>query len=92
MIIEDQAVLRSDNSAPFPTPFSPLLSESCLFSCVSQVELTDGRGGGEGVNEESNHIDQESAWSFINLPVISGDNSLLLTWCSADIDKSRLAV
>ncbi len=44
--IEDQAFLRSYDSAPHPSPPS-LPSETCLSSqssCVPPVELTDGRG------------------------------------------------
>ncbi len=46
--IEDQAFLRSSDSAPDPSPVSKL---SLFLSLpVSPVELTDGGGGGGGRN------------------------------------------
>jgi hypothetical protein len=57
--IEDQAFLRSYDSAPRQPPFLPPLSHQQVVSlslsfCVSPAELTDGRRG-EGVGEEPNH-------------------------------------
>ncbi len=55
-LIEDQAFSLSSDLAPTPRPsLPPLPSASCL-SCVSPVELTNGRkGGGEGMGNEQNH-------------------------------------
>jgi hypothetical protein len=62
MFMEDQAFSPSSDMAPsLPQPPSSSDSKMSLFlssSCVSPVELTDGRdqgGGGEGVGEEPNH-------------------------------------
>ncbi len=49
--IEGQAFLRSYKLAP-PPPILPYIIKIVSlsqFSCVSPVELTDGRGGGRGV-------------------------------------------
>jgi hypothetical protein len=75
--IEDQAFLRSYDSAPRPPHYllSPVsrqqvasLSQS---SCVSPVELTDGKGGERGW-----------AWSWIKLPQESLDlyKSFITLW------------
>jgi hypothetical protein len=57
-LIEAQAFLRSDDSAPHPTPFRPLPAESCLsfsvFQCVAGKREERGERG-EGVGEELNH-------------------------------------
>jgi hypothetical protein len=50
-MIEDQALSSSYDWAPYPTPFILSLQQVvslCQSSCVSPVELTDGRGGGGG--------------------------------------------
>ncbi len=58
IFIEDQALLRSYELAP-PQPPSTLSLQQAVSlsqsSCVSSVELTDGRGGGRGMGEEPNH-------------------------------------
>jgi hypothetical protein len=55
--VEDQAFSPSCDLAPSPTP-SPHVSKLSLFlsSCVSPVELIDGRKRGEGLGEEPNQI------------------------------------
>jgi hypothetical protein len=51
VFIEDQSSFRSYNSAPRP-PHPPLSRQQVISlyqsSCVSPVQLTDGRGGGRG--------------------------------------------
>jgi hypothetical protein len=66
-----EAFFRSSGSAPRPTP-PPLsrqqLVSHCQSSCVSPVELTDGRGGGEGWRGAKSY-DREYGWS-INLSLL----------------------
>ncbi len=71
--IEDQASLRSHDSAPRPPPSPPSPVSRCLsfssFLChVSPVDLTDGRGGsGRGAKSEN----RKKAWPSINHSVLS---------------------
>ncbi len=71
--IEDQASLRSQDSAPRPPPSPPSPVSRCLsfssFLChVSPVDLTDGRGGsGRGAKS----YDREKAWTSINHSILS---------------------
>ncbi len=69
--IEEQAFLKSNDSGPRPLPSRPLsrhqvasLSQS---SCVSPVELTDGR-----VGRGAKSYERERAWSSINHSILSG--------------------
>ncbi len=86
--IEDQAFLRSYDSAPRPPPFNLLLPlTTCLSSKVFLVELTDGRAGGRGANS----YDSEKAWPSIYYSILSvsvfdrlfynGSRCRLLSWC-----------
>jgi hypothetical protein len=55
MAIEDQAFSQSyEFTFPRPPRSSQQVVSLSQPSCVSPVELTDG-GGGEGVEEETNH-------------------------------------
>jgi hypothetical protein len=72
MFLETQAFLRS--YVPAPRPLSSPLSRQQVVSlsqasCVSPVELTDGRGG-EGVGDEPNHACEE-AWPSMNHSILS---------------------
>jgi hypothetical protein len=73
-----EAFLRSSGSAPRPTP-SPLscqqLVSHCQSSCVSPVELTDGRGVGGGWRGAKSY-DREYGWSYINHSILSGEEYL----------------
>jgi hypothetical protein len=74
--IEDQAFLRSYDSAPLlahPLFLSSPVSKLPLFSvsCESSVELTDGRWGGGG-GRGAKPYDREKAWLSINHSILSG--------------------
>jgi hypothetical protein len=67
--MEDQAFPLSYDLAPRPAPFPLSRQQAFLFSqssCVSPVDLTDGRGGG-GCGEGAKSNDGEKAWSSIKL-------------------------
>ncbi len=81
--IEGQAFLRSYDSAPKPIS-SPLshqqvasLSQS---SCVSPVQLTDGRGGGGGRGADS--YDLKKAWPSVSCSILSG-----IQYIEANVNK-----
>jgi hypothetical protein len=60
--------------APPPSPFS-IEQVVSLFqsSCVSRIELTNGKGA--GVGEEANHYDSEKARSSKNHSILSVFNN-----------------
>jgi hypothetical protein len=49
---------------------------------VSPVELTDGREGGEGLEEEPNHMTGKKGWSSIKQSILSGGED---SWHQRDI-------
>jgi hypothetical protein len=62
------AVVRFGSS---PTPSSEQVVFLFQSSCVSLVELIDGRGlGGKGVGEESKSYVREKAWPSINHSIL----------------------
>ncbi len=68
--IENQAFLLSfDLAPPHPPPPSHQQVVSLYqSSCVSRVELSDGRGGGGGAKS----YNCEEVWSSINYSILSG--------------------
>ncbi len=74
-LIDDQAILRSYDSAPRPPPSTPPLRQQVVSlsqsSCVLPVKLTEeGEAVGCGRGAKSN--DREKAWSSINHSMLSG--------------------
>jgi hypothetical protein len=67
---------------PSPSPVSKLSSSSC----VSPVELTDGRRGGSGGGARS--YDAEKAWSYIYHSILSKKNMKYST-CIQDIQVTH---
>ncbi len=55
-IVEDQAILRSCDSAPRTPPSSPLSRQQIVSlsqsSSVSLIQLTDGKGGGRAAESK----------------------------------------
>ncbi len=69
--MEDQAFLGSYDSAPRPPPPLQQIVSLSQSSCVSPVQLTEGRvGGGGGRGAES--YERKEAWVFINRSILSG--------------------
>jgi hypothetical protein len=67
MIYRGPGSSPSYDLAPSPTSLSSQVVALCQSSCVSPVELTDGRGGG-GV-AKSYFV--EKAWSSVNHSIFS---------------------
>jgi hypothetical protein len=62
--------------SPIPSPlFREQVVSLSQSSCVSHVELTDGRGwwggGGAGLGEEPKSYDSEKGWSSLNYSILS---------------------
>ncbi len=64
------------DSAPCPPP-PPLSLQQIVSlsqsSCVSPVQLTDGRRGGEGGRLGAESYDRKKAWASINCSLLSGE-------------------
>jgi hypothetical protein len=69
--IQDQAFSPLFHLAP-PSPLPPLYRQQAVSlsqsSCVSSVELTDGRGGGRGAKSS---YDDKKAWTSIHHSILS---------------------
>jgi hypothetical protein len=70
--MENQAFSLSYDLAPPPTLSCKQVVSFSQSSCVSPVELTDGRGGGEESGGGAKTYVGEKAWSSINPSILSG--------------------
>ncbi len=75
LFIEDHAFLWSYDSVPRPPPFLPSSQQLVSLSpssCVSSVELTNGRWGEEvGLGRGAKSYDRNTAWPSINHSMLS---------------------
>ncbi len=67
------------NSHTPPPPTSPLYRQQIVSlsqsSCVSPIQLTDGKGGGGG-RRGAEPYDRKKAWSSINCSILSGEKDV----------------
>ncbi len=75
--------MRSWIGLGFELPPSPLSHQQLVSlsqsSCVSPVELTDGRGGREEGGHGDESYDRKKAWASINHSILSGLSTEITT-------------